>query len=178
MKRKTKGRKGLCAIKLDMSKAYDRVEWAFLARIMVRMGFDKQWIDRIQRCITSVSYSFIINGKKKGLVAPSRGLRQGDPISPYLFLLCVDAFSLLLSRRADEKKIHGVQIYKRAPPISHLFFAEDSVLYVRANSTECHEVMKVISCYEKADSASTGRSQRWCLAKMFKLINALISYVF
>ena len=71
MKRKTKGRKGVCAIKLDMSKAYDRLEWAFLNKVMVRMGFDQQWIDRIQRCLTSVSYSFIINGKKKGLVTSS-----------------------------------------------------------------------------------------------------------
>ena len=57
----------MCAIELHMSKAYDRVEWNFLVKIMKRMGFNQQWIDRIKRCLSSVSYSFIINGKKRGL---------------------------------------------------------------------------------------------------------------
>jgi hypothetical protein len=82
--------------KLDMSKAYDRIEWPFLEAVMKRLGFAKQWIWWIMVCVRSVSYSILINRCPVGDIQPSRGIRQGNPISPYLFLLCGEAFSALL----------------------------------------------------------------------------------
>lgn len=110
MKRKGEGMTGTIAMKLDMSKAYDRVEWAFLERVMFKLGFSGEWVRRVLNCLSSVSYTFKLNGSVGGLVVPSRGIRQGDPISPYLFLLCAEAFSSLLTRAATGGSIHGAKV--------------------------------------------------------------------
>ena len=84
------------ALKLDMSKAYDRVEWLFLEKILLRMGLQESWVALIMECITTVSYSILVNGEPKGLIKPSRGLRQGDPLSRYLFLFCVEGLNAII----------------------------------------------------------------------------------
>ena len=89
-------KKGLVALKLDISKAYDRVEWRFLEQTMRQLGFSHKWIKLVLNCITTVNFSVIINDKPKGLFRTQRGLRQGYPLSPYLFLICAEVFLNLL----------------------------------------------------------------------------------
>lgn len=90
------------SIKVDMSKAYDRVEWAFLRQILHRFGVHPVWINKITKCVESVSYTLKINGQYSEVFFPGRGLRQGDPLSSYLFLICQEWFSSQMNWLQDE----------------------------------------------------------------------------
>ena len=135
-----KRKKGLMAVKLDMSKAYDKVEWRYLEEMMRKMGFQERWIQLTMMCVKTVSYLVLINGKPKGKIFPTRGLRQGNPISPYLFLLCVEGLSAMFQREARLGRINGVSVCRRAPQISHLFFANDNIIFCRATMDEAIRV--------------------------------------
>lgn len=90
MKDRKRGKRGNMTLKLDMTKAYNRVEWKFLKGIMRKMCFNENWISLIMFCVTTVTYATLINGSLGRVIQPSRGIRQGNPISPYLFLLCAE----------------------------------------------------------------------------------------
>lgn len=86
MKTQCSRREGFIALKLDMSKVYERVEWKFLEKILLKMGFQTSWVVMIMQCISTVFYSILVNGEPKGFIQPTRGLRQGDSLSLFLFL--------------------------------------------------------------------------------------------
>ena len=145
---KRKGKEALMALKLDISKAYDRVEWRYLEVIMQRLGFNERWISLVLMCISTVSYSVLINGEAKGNIVPSWGLRQGDPISPYLFLLCAEGLSAMLRKKEEQGNIKGISVSRGAPQISHLFFVDDSIVFCRATVDEGRRILKVLEDYE------------------------------
>ena len=140
LKTKKLGKRGFVAMKLDMSKAYDRVEWVYVLKIMDEMGFDKKWIQLIFECISTVSYSLLVNGEPSSVIKPTRGIRQGDPLSPYLFLLCIKGLHSLLHQVATAGQIRGVSICNKGPRLTHLFFANDSLIFCRVFMQECQKI--------------------------------------
>ena len=145
------------ALKLDMSKAYDRVEWSFLEATMMKMGFDARWVALILSCINSASYSILVNGVPKGDIRPSRGIRQGDPLSPYLFLICSEALNCQLQQASRSEAIKGFSLCKNGPKISHLFFADDTLLFCRAIKRDLDVVQSILVLYEKASNQKLNR---------------------
>lgn len=144
------GREGYVTLKLDMSKAYDQVEWIFVEKVMLKLGFCTDWVDLIMRCISSVSFALNINGVATGKIVPSRGLRQGDLISPYLFLLCAEGLSALIKDASDGSNISRLSLTNPRLVISHLFFADDSLIFLRADAAECCEFKRIFQLYERS----------------------------
>ena len=136
MRNKRTGRKGHMAVKLDINKAYDRVEWEFLRQIMLKLGIDDRWVRLAMETVCIASYSVLINGEPRGFINPSRRIKQGDPLSPYLFLLCAEGLSSLLRKAVESKQLHEILSCTNGVCISHLLFADDSFIFCEATLEE------------------------------------------
>ncbi|KAL0378749.1 UNVERIFIED_CONTAM: Retrovirus-related Pol polyprotein from type-1 retrotransposable element R2 [Sesamum radiatum] len=152
IKHKNKGKKGYISLKLDVSKAYDRVEWRILESVLLRLGFHHKFVHLTMSCVTTVSFSFLLNGEQFGFIRPRRGLRQGDPLSPYLFLFCAEAFSGLIRKAEVEGRIRGVAVSRRASPISHLLFADDTLIFCEASTEGLRCISEILAIYERGSS--------------------------
>ncbi|KAA3481601.1 reverse transcriptase [Gossypium australe] len=138
------------AVKLDMSKAYDRVEWSYLKQVMLKMGFAERWVNLAMQCISTVSYTVNINGNRGRHFYPTRGLRQGDPLSPYLFLICSEGLSALIRQAVGAGTFRGVKASRRGPTISHLLFADDSLLFEEATKERASSLKEILKHYEQS----------------------------
>ena len=141
--------KSYMALKTDITKVYDRLEWSFLEETMRRMGFCEKWISLIMICVSSVSFSILINGSPKGFVKPERGIRQGDPLSPYLFIIFAEVLSHMMTRAAMRRKIQGIKISSHSPSINHLLFVDDSLFFSLANPKNGRAIKQILHQYEK-----------------------------
>jgi hypothetical protein len=142
-------KKGYVGIKLDMAKAYDRLEWSFIENTLSTMGFPMKLVHTIMRCVSTVSFSTLVNGQPSYSFKPHRGIRQGDPLSPYLFILCADVFSGMITKSQNQSLIHGIAIAHDAPKVCHLFFADDSILLCKASKEEAGHLKTIFDDYQR-----------------------------
>ncbi|KAL5864270.1 hypothetical protein ACOSQ3_001784 [Xanthoceras sorbifolium] len=157
MKKKKLDSSSFDALKLDMAKAYDHVEWVFLELIMDCLGFSRKWIDLILQCVTIVTYSFLVNGEVVGNLTLTRGLRRGNLLTSYLFIICSEGFSSLIEDAEIQGQISGLRCGRYGPRISHLFFAVDRLFFFRATYNDCSSVRAILDKYVEASSQMKNR---------------------
>jgi hypothetical protein len=154
-----KGKSGACAIKLDMAKAYDRVEWEYLQKIMLKTGFHVGFFMLVMRRVTSVSFSIKVNGVLSDTFRPTRGIRQGDPISPYLFLLCAEGLSCLPKSTGPVHLSRGVRVGIHAPWVSQLLFADDCIVFSEASQREAVRIQSILDTYHRGSGQLVNREK-------------------
>ena len=119
-------------MKLDLQKAYDTIEWEFLNDMLIEIGFPDRILRLIMQCVTSPSFTFTVNGESFGYVKGKRGLRQGDPLSPLLFTLCLEYLSRLIEtiQRHPQYRFHPLC---KTIKLSHLCFADELILFSKGD---------------------------------------------
>src|SRR5664279_4493568 len=114
------------------------------------IGFCTQFVENVMKCVRPVSYRFKVNGNVTDTIIPGRGLRQVDPISPYLFLLCAEGFSALIQDVEERGNIKGIKLAPSAPSVNHLLFADDSLLLLEATTVSAAAVNAILQAFEAA----------------------------
>ena len=141
---KKKGRKGQFMLKLDLKKAYDRLEWSFIYEVLLFFNFPIALVNLILDCVSSSSISILFNGGQMEVFKPSRGIRQGDPLSPYIFILCLEYLSLKIFEACSNKLWKPIKASRSGLAFSHLFFADDLLLCSKAYVECCHAISEVL----------------------------------
>ncbi|KAH0709195.1 hypothetical protein KY284_010622 [Solanum tuberosum] len=137
--------------KLDIEKAYDHVNWSFLLKILRDMGFENKWINWIKVCISTVKFSLIINGNPEGFFQSQRGLRQGDPMSPFLFILAMEGLNSMIRKASENGWLQGFSANANrgdAMEISHLLYADDSLVFCGAEVNHIRHLRAILTIFE------------------------------
>ena len=158
MKRRKKGKNFSCAIKLDMMKAYDRVEWHYLEAMLLRLGFGLLFVRLLMKCVMSVRFTVRMNGELLPFFTPSRGLRQGCPTSPFLFLLCAEGLTSLLNHFGNFVD-RGIQVSYRSPWVNHLLFADDSLIFISATEESADRLNQILQIYADCSGQSVNKEK-------------------
>lgn len=108
-----------------MSKTYDQMEWNVILLALKIFGFSPRWNHWIKECLSSISYSILLNDSLFGYISPFHGLRQGNPLSPFLFVIGMEILSRMQDKAQDLFMLNEVQLSSRGPKITHMLYADD-----------------------------------------------------
>jgi hypothetical protein len=139
--------------KLDLEKAYDHVSWEFLLYVLKRCGFGERWHGWIAHCISTVCFSININGSPSRFFRSSQGLRQGDHLSPLLFVLVMEAFSRMIYATVDSGRLSGFLVGSSTQDtmmVSHLLFADDTLIFCDPIADQIRDLRCLLLCFEAA----------------------------
>ncbi|RVW63734.1 LINE-1 retrotransposable element ORF2 protein [Vitis vinifera] len=144
--RRRSGEEGV-VFKIDFEKAYDHVRWDFLDQVLEKKGFSPKWRKWMSGCLSSVSYAVLVNGSAKGWVKASRGLRQGDPLSPFLFTLVADVLSRMLLRAEERNMLEGFRVGRNRTRVSHLQFADDTIFFSNTREEDLQTLKSLLLAF-------------------------------
>ncbi|KAI5338506.1 hypothetical protein L3X38_017777 [Prunus dulcis] len=148
--KRKRGSRGAMATKLDLEKAYDLLDWKYIRGCLDQFGFSNEWFDRIMNCVSSTSFSMLINGSPYGHFNPSRGIRQGDLLSPYIFILCMEPFVRHFNLLAQNPKTNvGLLSSQGGDRISNLVFADDGLICARSTAMAAKNINCLLDNFSK-----------------------------
>lgn len=137
-------------IKLDLSKAYDHLNWKYLKGILKSFGLCDRWIEWISSMISSTNFSILVNGTPSQYFKASRGLRQGDPLSPFLLIIAVECLGRYIKKEFKEKNLKGIQIWGNNLPITHSQFVDDIMLFCNVSLREARRIKAILDLFMTA----------------------------
>ncbi|KAL9681679.1 hypothetical protein QQ045_013466 [Rhodiola kirilowii] len=140
--------------------------------MMIKLGFAEAWVRKIMMCISRVTYKVKINDNISESIEPERGLRQGDPISPYLFLICAEWLTHAIDKAQRLGYIEGISICKNAPVVTHLMFADDCLIFLKAKTEAVVHVRKLLNDYEllAGQKVNFNKSEMVCSKNVSELL--------
>lgn len=144
--RKTK--KKMFVFKADFEKAFDSVNWGFLDSLMQQMGFGAKWRAWIHGCLSSAKASILVNGSPTGEFQLMRGVRQGDPLSPFLFILAMEGLNVAIKGAVGKRLLKGVNLPNNGPTLSHLFYADDAIFLGDWDRGSAENLARILKCFE------------------------------
>ena len=142
------------AIKLDLANAFDRLRHSFIILVLKSFGFPETFILQVQACITSPWIAPLINGRPSAFFKASRGVRQGCPLSPFLYILVADSLSRRLNRLQAEGSLPGLSFRGSVPPINHALFADDTILLGIASPQIARNFLRPLDIFLKSSGSS------------------------
>lgn len=154
-----KKRRSRVMCQLDMEKAYDHINWGFLDSVMRRMGFGRKWRNRMQVCISSPSFSILLNGASESFFKSSRGLRKGDPLTPFLFILVMEGLSKLILKAEHVGMVEAWEVSHDGLRISILQFAEDTLLFMKVDVEQVQVIRCLLLLFEVASGLKVNLSK-------------------
>ena len=147
------------AIKLDLANAFDRLRHSFIILVLKSFGFPSVFINQVQACITSPWIAPLINGRPSEFFKASRGVRQGCPLSPFLYILVADSLSRRLNRLQAEGSLPGLSYRDVVPPINHALFADDSIFLGIASSQIARNFLRPLDIFLQSSGSAANLSK-------------------
>ena len=144
---KKKGKVGYMALKINLKKVYDKLEWSFIRDMLMRVNMPMDLVDIIMSCVTTISTLIIFNGEALEPIYSSKGIRQGDSLSPYLFILCMNFLGQLIEEKCSTNLWRPIKVSQRGPSISHLMFTDDFVFFAKADHVNCSTIRDVLNFF-------------------------------
>ena len=155
---KMKGNNGYMPVKVDVEKAYDRLSWEFIMDTLFDIGIPGHLISIVMKCLTSTTMQVSWNGELSTEFKPTRGVRQGDPLSPYIFVLCMERLSRLILNEVNVGRWEAMRLGQNGSLLSHLFFADDLVLFAKANTKQVRVIEEILNLFCDCSGLSNRKS--------------------
>ncbi|KAH9783625.1 reverse transcriptase domain-containing protein [Citrus sinensis] len=180
--RKKTGKKWFMAIKVDLEKVYDRLNWSFIFNTLQQTGIPIQLSRLVMECVTSARMSILWNGEATAEFIPGRGICQGDPLSPYIFVLCIERLSHGITQAVRDGSWKPIPLAKHGTPLTHLFFADDLLLFAEASIDQAYTIDAILDNFCRSSEAKVHKSKtkiyfsKNVVSREAQLLNNVLGY--